>query len=330
MKEYPSVPTQQYFDEAAYGSMVQRSIPNFSTVGKGPQGEQGEQGERGERGLTGATGAQGPKGEAGPQGMPGRDMVFSDLNEDQLNIIYRHSAYAVNKSEDAVFTTNLATMTVIPIPITDIDEYDILFVDVEGLDLVEGTDYTIVGDRIVLTVPITHIGTNVHFRALSYDLPDGNKTISRVEAAGAIATIDNNVGTPSVDVSVDPDDGVLSFAFHNLKSRDWQKRSFVKPYHGEQNQILDLTTMTYINNDIVPAGHAFRIYYDQETDNPDDIILGPFVIIEDIPPLGNFDVLILGFAPSNSGEIIQVDYLNTAVTNLDLTGIKAIHAIISQ
>ena len=40
--------------------------------------------------------------------------------------------------------------------------------------------------------------------------------------------------------------------------------------------------------------------------------------------------LILGFAPSNSGEIIQVDYLNTAVTNLDLTGIKAIHAIISQ
>ena len=193
-------------------------IPVVSPVGMGPKGDQGDQGPRG---LTGATGAQGPQGPKGDQGEPGRDMVFEDLTDSQLEEIYRHSAFAVNKSENALFVTSSANTTFIPIPIDDFDSFDILFVDVEGIMLAEGTDYNISGENIVLTQPITHIGTKVHFCALSYDLPSGeDKTIARIEIADATATVDGNVGTPSVDVSVGPNDGALSFAFHNLKGQD--------------------------------------------------------------------------------------------------------------
>ena len=217
------VPVNEQFDPGYYGSQVQKSMPVFSTTGKGPQGDKGDKGDKGDTGATGPQGPQGPKGENGPQGPSGKDLAFSNLTPKELDTIYKHSAYAVNKSEDAYFTTNLTSMFVIPIPIANFeDSFDLLFVDVEGLDLAEGVDYTISGDKIILTQPITHIGTKVHFRALSYDLPDGDKTISRVEAAGAIATIDNNVGTPSVNVSVDPDDGTMSFDFHNLKGQDGQ------------------------------------------------------------------------------------------------------------
>lgn len=43
---------------------------------------------------------------------------------------------------------------------------DILFVYINGLMLVEGDEYTIVGTNVVLTTPITHTGTVVHIVAL--------------------------------------------------------------------------------------------------------------------------------------------------------------------
>lgn len=181
MKEYPSVPSQQYFDEPAYGSLVQRSVPLFSTVGKGPQGEQGEQGTQGSQGKTGPQGPQGERGVQGPQGVPGRDLTFNDLTSDQLDVIYRHASAVGNKSEDAYFTTTLASTTTIPIPIADFDDFDLLFVDVEGLDLAENVDYTIQGSNIVLTEPITHTGVKVHFRALSYEIPSGNKVLNKYD-----------------------------------------------------------------------------------------------------------------------------------------------------
>ena len=172
MNEYPSVPSQQYFDESAYGSLVQRSIPVFSTVGKGPQGEQGLQGPQGPQGKTGNTGAQGPKGDQGPQGVPGKDLTYNDLTAEQKEEIYRHVAFMENSSSDAVFTTSLPSTTTIPIPIQGWDEHSILFVYVEGLFIAEGIDYTVSGSNIVLTTPITHAGTKVQFRAVSYSTPE--------------------------------------------------------------------------------------------------------------------------------------------------------------
>lgn len=74
------------------------------------------------------------------------------------------------ESEDAYFTTTLNTTTTIPIPFQDFSSSeDLLFVDIEGIDLAEGVDYTFNSDdtRIVLNQSITHVGTKVHFRMLT-------------------------------------------------------------------------------------------------------------------------------------------------------------------
>lgn len=207
------VPVNEQFDPGYYGSQVQKSMPVFSTTGKGPQGDKGDKGDKGNTGATGPQGPQGPKGEVGPQGLPGRDMVFSDLNDAQLARIYRHSAYAVNKSEDAYFITNLASMAVIPIPIADFeDSFDLLFVDVEGLDLAEGVDYTISGNAITLATPIIHIGTKVHFRALSYDLPEGDKTVENVieNYYDDYTYIANNIGDNDIKTNMIENDAITT------------------------------------------------------------------------------------------------------------------------
>jgi lysophospholipase L1-like esterase len=114
----------------------------------------------------------GPKGDKGDKGDP---FTYKDFTKRQLDQLSSKVASVGNKSEDAYFTTTLASTTTIPIPIVDYDDFDLLFVDVEGLDLAENVDYTIQGSNIVLTQPITHTGVKVHFRALSYKVPDGIK-----------------------------------------------------------------------------------------------------------------------------------------------------------
>lgn len=71
----------------------------------------------------------------------------------------------VTKTENT-YTTTLSSETTIPIGIQTYSSTDVLLVDINGLDLIQGTDYTISGTNIVLTTPITTIGTKVHFTAL--------------------------------------------------------------------------------------------------------------------------------------------------------------------
>lgn len=71
----------------------------------------------------------------------------------------------VGKTEN-IYTTTLSSETTIPIGISSYTATDVLLVDVNGLDLIQGTDYTISGTNIVLTTPITTVGTKVHFTDL--------------------------------------------------------------------------------------------------------------------------------------------------------------------
>ena len=70
------------------------------------------------------------------------------------------------KKDENIYTTTTNSETTIPIGILGFRSTDILMVDVEGLNLIEDVDYTISGTNIVLTSPITHIGTTVHFTAM--------------------------------------------------------------------------------------------------------------------------------------------------------------------
>lgn len=64
------------------------------------------------------------------------------------------------------YVTSTVPISTIPIGITNFSSADMLFVDINGLDLVQDVDYTISGTNIVLTTPITLAGQTVHFIAL--------------------------------------------------------------------------------------------------------------------------------------------------------------------
>ena len=72
----------------------------------------------------------------------------------------------VTKTENTYTTTSSSSISTIPIGIQSYASTDVLLVDINGLDLIQGTDYTISGTNIVLTTPITTSGTKVHFTAL--------------------------------------------------------------------------------------------------------------------------------------------------------------------
>ena len=180
MKEYPSVPFQQYFDESAYGSLIQRSVPIFSTVGKGPQGEKGDKGDKGDTGATGRAGAIGPQGPVGPQGVKGndgRDLQYSDLTPEQKQEMFREMAKYNNSLNNVLVTAQYRTVADetrrVRIPITNIEFFDILLIDINGFLLAEGFDYVRDDDsHITLTTPITHTGVLITFRAFKYETID--------------------------------------------------------------------------------------------------------------------------------------------------------------
>lgn len=171
---YPHVPEEKFFDHSVYGSLVQHSVPVFSTLGKGPRGEKGDPGPQGPKGDQGTEGPRGPQGIQGEKGDP---FLFNDLTPEQFDIIYQNVAHLGSYVEDAQYITVLATTEYVPIPIQNYDDFDILFVFIEGLMLLEGIDYVITDGNIQLFTPIEKRGTKVLFRALRYNIPEGEKTL---------------------------------------------------------------------------------------------------------------------------------------------------------
>lgn len=72
----------------------------------------------------------------------------------------------VYQKRESVYVTQSGTTTTVPIGISGYRSTDILLVDINGLNLIEGTDYTISGTNIVLTEPITIAGEPIHFVSL--------------------------------------------------------------------------------------------------------------------------------------------------------------------
>ena len=123
----------------------------------------------------------------GPKGEKGDAAYFEDLTEAEKSEVYRSMSFVGNEIVDAFFTTTNTSTATIAIPIPDYDEYDLLWVFVEGLFLLENLDYTVNNGSIVLSSPITNVGTKVLFRALRFSTPDGNKQLNVNQT-----TVENN------------------------------------------------------------------------------------------------------------------------------------------
>lgn len=108
----------------------------------------------------------GPRGKDGEKGEKGDTFTFDDLTDAQLAELREGvSTVYYRKSQETYYTSGTLTSSIeVPIAFSD---RDMLFVNVEGLDLVEGRDYTVSGNTIVLAAPITHSGTRVNFTVLT-------------------------------------------------------------------------------------------------------------------------------------------------------------------
>lgn len=184
----------QYWDYPHFHHLhpVHRPMPSISTVGDDSEYDAFVLSSMGE----------------GPKGDKGDSTYFDDLTDEQLAKIYQNASFVGNKSYDAVVTTAGTSTSNITIPF-DYDDFDMLFVDVNGLDLSEHDDYEISGDKIILTTPLP-AGQDVHFRALKYDLIDGDKNI--VNAMGRKDY--NTVAEMQADMELEPGDICHTLGFH--------------------------------------------------------------------------------------------------------------------
>lgn len=100
------------------------------------------------------------------RGEKGDAFTYDDFTEEQLTDLRSSVASAYYRKIDATYRTIGDNTETIPIPIEGYTSSDMLLIDVEGLALTEGEDYTIDGSNIVLATPITHNYTAVNFRAI--------------------------------------------------------------------------------------------------------------------------------------------------------------------
>lgn len=101
----------------------------------------------------------------GEKGEKGDTFTYDDLTSAQKAEI-KADLSAFYTKDESNYVTAQADEDTIPIGITGFRSTDILFVDINGLDLIEGEDYTISGTNIILETPISSVGQTVHFLAL--------------------------------------------------------------------------------------------------------------------------------------------------------------------
>lgn len=101
----------------------------------------------------------------GEKGDPGENGYFEDLTEEQIAEL-KENLRAFYQKHEGIYTTEAGNTATIGIPISGYRDTDMLFVDVNGLDLADGVDYTLNDGYITLANPITHAGAIVHFVAM--------------------------------------------------------------------------------------------------------------------------------------------------------------------
>lgn len=154
-------------------------IAVVSPVGVGPKGDTGDKGDKGD---TGDKGDKGDTGDKGDKGDKGDALTYDDLTDDQKDKFARDAASdimtAMYSISEATYITPSGTTSQIQIPIQGYSADDILLIDVNGLTLAYGEDYTISGNTVTLNTPITQAGTKVNFKAIHVELADGTKRIT--------------------------------------------------------------------------------------------------------------------------------------------------------
>lgn len=141
----------------------------------GPRGPKGDRGEQGIQGIQGPKGDRGEQGIQGPKGDKGDAFAFEDFTTEQLDDLRSDVTSVYYRKDEATFTTTSDFTSAIAIPFSDYRDTDMLFVDIEGLMLTEGEDYTIVtspnnGNHVCMFTTnhgIGHAGTDVHFKRLT-------------------------------------------------------------------------------------------------------------------------------------------------------------------
>lgn len=114
--------------------------PLYSSIGRGPKGEKGEKGS---------------------------SFTYDDFTDEDLeDLVSRLSSHFYRKSDATYVTPSDSPVSVIAIPFDNLTGADVVLVDVNGLMLTEGVDYATSNGTIVLTTPITHVGTPVNFHLL--------------------------------------------------------------------------------------------------------------------------------------------------------------------
>lgn len=225
----------------------------------GPQGEQGEQGEQGLPGAQGPQGLQGPagpQGETGAQGPQGEQGLpgTNGTNGVNGNIIWYTRGSATHTGDDYIFNKDVLNPTGYgEVKVGDyiIQYYNsqsrIFVIHTVGTTTVTaayfcnikgdtGPTPTVTADATVdatsgtPTVNVTKTGTdaapNFSFAftglkgtqgAQGVQGPAGTNGVTPVIAAAA--TVDNNTGTPTVDVTKTGSDAnpTFTFAFRNIK-----------------------------------------------------------------------------------------------------------------
>lgn len=136
-----------------------------ATGPQGPKGDTGATGPQGPKGDTGAIGPQGLKGETGatgPQGPKGDKMSYADLTETQKQEL-KQNITTINKEYKSTYNVTGET-TIIPINISRYNkDVDVLEVYVNGLRLIENTDYTVTSATQITLKKALEAGSEVHF-----------------------------------------------------------------------------------------------------------------------------------------------------------------------
>ena len=185
----------------------------------------------------------------GTKGDKGDPFEFSDFTSEQLDSLRSDIASVYCRKREASLLVSPNGADRLTIPFNDYGPTDMLFVDVNGLSLVEGNDYVIDGNQIVLTTRITH-QTDVNFKlisALTLNQQDFDALAdSMADFSGATASADGTHGLVPVPTAGNGSSLLLGNGeWHNVYLANGPSTSLVNVAmqydDGEINRVLSVT-----------------------------------------------------------------------------------------